>query len=85
MIDDQWVGFDTAGIIEIALSNDDTLFGDQGNDVIYGNTGNDSLYGDSLSDALEEGLVAHWHFDEASGLTRKRVVLPGQPVNSTAP
>ncbi|MFK8183324.1 MAG: LamG-like jellyroll fold domain-containing protein [Phormidesmis sp.] len=64
-----YVAAPTAGIIELAASYDDTLFGGGGDDALYGGAGNDYLYGESLASSLDEGLVAHWHFDEGSGLT----------------
>ena len=70
IIDGAWQGQDTAGIIELVANYDDTLFGGSGNDAIYGGAGNDFVYGESLASSLSEGLVAHWHFDEGSGLNR---------------
>jgi hypothetical protein len=58
------------GIIELTASHDDSLFGGSGDDALYGNLGNDYLYGESLAASLNEGLVARWTFDEASGLAR---------------
>jgi Ca2+-binding RTX toxin-like protein len=69
-INGQWVEATTYGIIELAASHDDALFGGSGDDAIYGNLGNDYLYGESLAASLNEGLVARWTFDESSGLTR---------------
>jgi len=68
--DGVWHSHDTAGIIELSASYDDTLFGGSGDDALYGNLGNDYLYGESLASSLNEGLIAHWIFDEASGLSR---------------
>jgi Ca2+-binding RTX toxin-like protein len=70
LVNGQWVGATTYGIIELAVSHDDALFGGSGDDAIYGNLGNDFLYGESLAASLNEGLVARWTFDEGSGLSR---------------
>ncbi|MEM6451125.1 MAG: NF038122 family metalloprotease [Cyanobacteria bacterium P01_D01_bin.105] len=74
--DDVGSGVQRFGIIEIETTDSDVLVGGSGDDTIYGNSGDDQLYGDDFeqtpgsllsSSSLNDGLVAHWAFDETTG------------------